>query len=113
MDPEEHLRFKVRLSMTLPDERYRALQHTELFLQQLANPKITKRIPREIRREALRCLRHFPTSWDLQQLESAAPHVVQERMDPLYKMVLSHEQQDRIREDYTASGMIKERGNGT
>jgi len=99
--------------MTLPDERYRALKHTELFLQQLANPQITKRIPREIRREALRCLRHYPTSFDLKQLESLAPHVIQQHMEPLYKMVLSHDQQDQIREDYTLAGMIKEKSNGT
>jgi hypothetical protein len=76
--------------MTLPDERYRSIQHAALFLQQLCNPAITKRIPREIRREAARVLRHFPSQYDLQQLESAAPHVVQQRMEPLHRMVTAY-----------------------
>jgi hypothetical protein len=94
--------------MTLPDERYRALEHTELFLKQLMNPAITPRIPRRIREEAARCLRHFPGHHDLKQLERAAPHVVQQHMEPLYKMVLEHDVQDRIREDYRAAGLSRD-----
>lgn len=92
--------------MTLPDERYRALQRAAQFLQQLCNPAVTPRVPKEIRREAAAVLRHFPSDYDLQQLERAAPHVVQQRMEPLYKMVLQHEIADTIEEDYRAAGLI-------
>lgn len=54
----------------------------------------------------MQALRHYPGSYDLAQLERAAPHVIQHEMEPLYRMVLQHETQDRIREDYLAAGMI-------
>ena len=76
--------------MTLPDERYRAVQRAAQFLQQLCNPAVTPRVPKEIRREAAAVLRHFPSDWDLQQLSAAAPHVVQERMEPLHRMVAAY-----------------------
>ena len=76
--------------MTLPDERYRSIDHAALFLQQLCNPEITPRVPRKIREEARRILRHYPTYYDLQQLTAAAPHVVQERMEPLHRMVAAY-----------------------
>jgi DNA-binding protein Fis len=80
--------------MTLPDERYRAIQRAGLFLQQLTNPQITPGIPRRIREEAAAVLRHYPGDWDLQQLESAAPHVLQQRMEPLHKMIMQYENED-------------------
>ena len=76
--------------MTLPDERYRAIRITETLLTDLCNSRTTPRVPREIRQRAAQCLRHFPGSYDLQQLESAAPHVVQQRMEPLHKMVAAY-----------------------
>lgn len=92
--------------MTLPDERYRAIKMAEQLLRDLCDPTMTPRIPQVIRIRAASALRHYPGSYDLKQLERAAPHVVQERMEALYKMVLQHETQDRIREDYLAAGMI-------
>lgn len=80
--------------MTLPDERYRSLQHAALFLQQLCNPAVTKRIPKEIRQEAARVLRHFPSSWDLQQLERRAPDIIQQRMEPLHRMIVQYSNED-------------------
>jgi hypothetical protein len=92
--------------MTLPDERYRAIKMAEQLLRDLCDRTVTPRVPRVIRTRAASALRHYPGSYDLSQLERAAPHVVQERMEPLYKMVLQHETQDRITEDYRAAGMI-------
>jgi len=92
--------------MTLPDERYRAIKMAEQLLRDLCDPAMTPRVPRVIRSRASSALRHYPGSYDLQQLERAAPHVVQQHMEPLYKMVLQHETQDRITEDYRAAGMI-------
>jgi hypothetical protein len=76
--------------MTLPDERYRAVQRAAQFLQQLCNPAVTPRVPKEIRREAAAVLRHFPSDYDLQQLELAAPHVVQQRMEPVHRMIAAY-----------------------
>lgn len=77
--------------MTLPDERYRSIERACLFLQQLCNSEVTPRVPRYIREEARSILRHYPTYYDLQQLESAAPHVVQQRMDDLHRMIAVYE----------------------
>jgi hypothetical protein len=80
--------------MTLPDERYRAIQATADFLVRLAaHPKITKGVPRRVREEAAALLRHYPGEWDLQQLERAAPEIIQQRMEPLHRMILSYEDQ--------------------
>ena len=46
--------------MTLPSEEKWALINTKAFLRKLLNPKETPRIPRYIRDEAYRCLKHFP-----------------------------------------------------
>ena len=76
--------------MTLPDERYRAIRITEKLLTDLCNSRTTPRVPREIRQRAAQCLRHFPGEYDLNQLESAAPHVVQQQMEPLHRMVAAY-----------------------
>jgi len=51
--------------MTLPDERTRAVLYTRDFLLKLLDPKKTPKVPRLIRKEALRLLRHYPTLLDL------------------------------------------------
>lgn len=75
--------------MTLPDERYRAVVQTEKFLQELLS---TPRIPKSIKDNARWCLRHYPTTWDMQRTALQAPDVFQERMEPLYRMVKQYEQ---------------------
>jgi len=104
---------KARESMTLPDERYRAIQMAERLLQDLCDPKVTPRIPSTIRVRAMGALRHYPGSYDLSQLERAAPHVVQQRMDPLYKMIKQHEMADSVTEDYRAAGLIQDDHEGS
>ena len=76
--------------MTLPDERYRSIRITETLLTDLCNSRATPRVPREIRIRAAQCLRHYPGHYDLQQLELAAPHVVQQQMDDLHRMVAAY-----------------------
>jgi hypothetical protein len=73
----------------------------------------TPRVPKAVKDEARGLLRHYPSDYDLQQLERAAPHVVQQRMEPLYKMVLQHEMADSITEDYRAAGMIDDHEGST
>ena len=79
--------------MTLPDERYRATRWAESFLQRLAGGEYP-RTPKAVREEARSILRHYPTQWDLEQLERAAPHVIQQQMEPLHRMVAAYSQSD-------------------
>jgi hypothetical protein len=80
--------------MTLPDERYLSIQRAaDLLLRIAAHPKLTPGVPRRIREEAAAILRHYPGSYDLQQLESAAPHIVQQRMEPVHRMIAAYDSQ--------------------
>jgi hypothetical protein len=77
--------------MTLPDERYRAIQQTgDWLLQIAAHPKNTPGVPKRIREEARRLLRHYPGEYDLKQLEHAAPNVIQQRMEPVHRMIAAY-----------------------
>ena len=75
--------------MTLPDERYRAVKYAAEFLQRLAGGEYP-RVPRAVRGEAASILRHYPGQWDLKRIEMAAPEIMQERMEPLHRMVVSY-----------------------
>jgi len=77
--------------MTLPDERYRAVRNTYQFLRDLATRKYA-RVPKEVREQAIWCLRHYPNEWDLQRASEAAPDVFQEKMEPVYRMVAKYEE---------------------
>jgi hypothetical protein len=94
--------------MTLPDERYRAIMQAREFLTRLSFSSEIKRVPLAVRQEARRLLRHYPSDWDLAQIEQYAPHVIQERMEPLYKMVKQHEMAESVAKDYAAEGLIKQ-----
>lgn len=78
--------------MTLPDERYRAVIQTREFLFDLADPRKTPRLPKEIRRQAVWCLRHYPNEWDMEAASQEAPEVFAKRMDPLHRLIVQHEQ---------------------
>ena len=73
--------------MTLPDERYRAVKHTEEFLLRLAGGHYA-RVPKAVREEARRLLRHYPTPFDMQRVIQAAPEVFQERMEDLHRFII-------------------------
>lgn len=51
--------------MTVPIERKNAVVHTEKFLLDLVNPKVTPRVPKAVREEARRLLRHYPSQFDM------------------------------------------------
>lgn len=59
--------------MTIPPERYTAIQKTREFLYSLLDPKKTPKVPREIRIRAGDCLRHFPADQFMAELRVAAP----------------------------------------
>ena len=59
--------------MTLPVERTRSVQSAADFLLRLCRPEFSKRIPKAVREEARRILRHYPTAYDLSDLARRAP----------------------------------------
>lgn len=61
--------------MTLPDERYRAVVYTHDFLRKLLDPKATPRVPKAVRQEARRLLKHYPAEFYMDQAARKAPDV--------------------------------------
>jgi hypothetical protein len=55
--------------MTLPVERTNAVLRTEQFLIDLLDPKKTPRVPKAVRQEAGRLLKHYPTKFDMEYTE--------------------------------------------
>jgi hypothetical protein len=51
--------------MSLPDEKFRSIQYSREFMRDLLDPKKTPRVPKEIRKRAYSCLRHFPYEFDI------------------------------------------------
>ena len=92
--------------MTLPDERYRSIMQARRLLEELCDPKMTPRVAAGIRDRARGALRHYPSEFDLKNIERSAPHVIQEQMEPLYKLIKQHEMAESVTEDYLAEGMI-------
>ena len=80
-------------SVTLPDERYRALKWAEQLLQDLLDPKRTPRVPRTVRQQARAVLRHYPGSYYLEQLARRAPDIITPKMEELHRFVKQGEQQ--------------------
>ena len=81
--------------MTLPDERYRAIRDTRQFLIDLCDRTVTHKIPRAVRGEAYRMLRHYPSDFDLDRLAEKAPDVIIREMEPLTRMVMTYEETKR------------------
>lgn len=73
--------------MTMPDERYRAVERTAEFLRHLCDPQRTPRTPRAVRAQARSLLRHYPTGSDLERLAAAAPEVMTARMEDLHRFI--------------------------
>jgi len=78
--------------MTLPDERYRAVRMTRLFLQDLLTPGKIPRVPKEVRQQARGLLRHYPSDFDMWKACQGAPDVFQEKMEPVYRMIKQYEE---------------------
>ena len=54
--------------MTLPSEEKWSLEHTRNFLRDLLDPKKTPRVPLKIRKEAGRCLKHYPFQFHIDDM---------------------------------------------
>jgi hypothetical protein len=78
--------------MTLPDERYRAVKMAEQLLRELCDPNLTPRVPKIVRQRALGCLRHYPSTWDLDRVAEARPDVFQSQMEPVTRLLAQWEQ---------------------
>jgi hypothetical protein len=85
--------------MTLPDERYRAVLAAERLLKDILNPRVTPRVPRDIRNRAAAALRHYPDLRDMQAAAQTSPHIFAEWLDPLYVMIKQHEMSESVREE--------------
>ena len=59
----------------MPIERTWAINNTKQFLVDLMDPKKTPRVPKAIRTEAYRCLRHYPGQYHMEQAQQLAPQV--------------------------------------
>ena len=57
--------------MTMPYERTNAVLNVERFLMDLRNPKKYPRIPKAVREEAHRLLRHYPSQYDMMYIEES------------------------------------------
>jgi hypothetical protein len=78
--------------MTLPDERYRAIRQTRQFLIDLQDRTIYPRVPRAVRAEAYRLIRHYPGEYDLERLSEKSPDVIIKEMEPLTRMIMTYEE---------------------
>jgi len=80
--------------MTLPYERYNAIKRTEEFLKDLMDPKATPRVPKEIRKQAYYCLRHYPGNYDLDVMATKCPGILetQNPIDDLSMLMHDYEQ---------------------
>ena len=61
--------------MTLPYERKTAVLNTQRFLLDLSNPRITPRVPKEIRDRARSLLKHYPSEFWMEEASEQAPKV--------------------------------------
>lgn len=67
------LKKSTERKMTLPDERYKALVNGYNLLTDLIDPKITPKVPKEVRMRAHAVLRHYPWPMHLEKLPEALP----------------------------------------
>jgi len=61
--------------MTMPCERTRAVNVTRQFLSDLLNPKLTPRVPSEVRDRAYSCIRHYPGEYYMNLSQKQLPDV--------------------------------------
>ena len=64
----------------------------EQLLKDLCDSSKTPRVPKIIRQRASGCLRHYPSTWDLDRASTAAPDVFQPQMEPVYRMIKQYEE---------------------
>jgi hypothetical protein len=87
------------IKMTMPNERYSAVLRAEEFLKDLCDPKKTPRVPKEIRKQAYYCLRHYPSKHHMDVAASVVPGVFETRdkLDELSLLMYGYEEKKRAR----------------
>ena len=65
-----------RITMTLPDERYRSLKQGKKLLEDLCDPGKTPRVPGIVRGRARGALRHFPNDYELDSMAEQCPDLL-------------------------------------
>ena len=73
--------------MTLPDERYRALKAGKKLLEELCDPGKTPRVPSIIRDRARHALRHFPLDWEIDDMATQCPQLLDKEQFSVYNKV--------------------------
>ena len=63
------------INMTLPIERTNAVLNVERFLMDLRDPKKYPRVPRAVREEAQRLLRHYPSKYNMKYIADSFEEV--------------------------------------
>jgi hypothetical protein len=61
--------------MTIPIERTNAVLNVERFLMDLRDPKKYPRVPRAVRQEAGRLLRHYPSQYHMAYIKESFEEV--------------------------------------
>ena len=61
--------------MTLPIERTNAVLNVERFLMDLRDPKKYPRVPKVVREEASRLLRHYPSKYNMKYIADSFEEV--------------------------------------
>ena len=69
--------------MTLPIERTNAVLRTEKFLLKLCIPKESPKVPKSIREEARRLLRHYPSQYSMCHIADSFEEIKDERAEAL------------------------------
>jgi hypothetical protein len=54
--------------MTMPSERTQAILRVERFLLDLRDPKKYPRVPKAVREEASRLLKHYPSKYNMKYI---------------------------------------------
>lgn len=57
--------------MTIPSERTQAVLRVERFLIDLRDPKKYPRVPKAVREEASRLLRHYPSRYNMKYIDES------------------------------------------
>ena len=55
----------------MPSERTQAVLRVERFLLDLRNPKKYPRVPKAVREEAIRLLKHYPSQFDMMYIDES------------------------------------------
>jgi len=69
--------------MTLPIERTNAVLNTEKFLLKLCIPSHSPRVPKAIREEARRLLKHYPSQYNMRYIEESFEEIKDPRAEAL------------------------------